>query len=502
MLAEEEKREARAKKEEERARKLEERRLRDEEKQRARDQKVKAKASAQTPKEEANEEPVVSDEEPPVLEPIPHVASIAPTEKPQVATDETKAKTLPGNENAIDPTLLPASDSDKTTVSQADQVSIESKKTELEPMVTAETGLHKTGSGLSGDAEAIGRRVFSAPVENETTPASALEPTASETEELAQATSNVEEAPVVKADITTAPAAGTTTANTAPAESKTAQPETTQATTVTSPADDSTKHDVPVVSRIAPPIAAVNPPVATTETTVSGPSTSPKSKESKGVSSWLKKLRRSSKATKPDNAASTPDTKEKGFVGGANLTAPKASNPSSDRGDSSMRDVAIAGKEPTTDPGATTTTAPALTPIVSPNDEDLYSASTHSNKAPGAIQRQSTSSPSISSLSSDEDNRGRSAIPRDREPLNQAEFVQAELQSGEHVDPALVAGEQVDPALIKQGGSQNEGSAEHFEEARDAFDSEKLSPPERGVVGRVGRSNDSPARDSKFLENL
>lgn len=93
----------------------------------------------------------------------------------------------------------------------------------------------------------------------------------------------------------------------------------------------------------------------------------------------------------------------------------------------------------------------------------------------------------------DEDTRGRSAIPREREPITQNQFVHEEIDKG-HIDPALT-----------RRGKESEsstGGGEEFEEARDTFDSEKLSPPAAGIVGGTERKSDSPARDSKFSEDL
>ena len=496
MYLEEEKREARAKKEEDRARKLEERRLRDEEKQKARNENIKSKGLIDSPQGTTGNKDALTEAEPPVLEPIPHVASIAPTDKVQAATEESNS---PGDEKRMDPTFIPMSEMDEITASQANLGKVDTEESDLEPVVTAESELPPTGT-LIGDAEAIARRVFSAPVENET--ASPSEPLASETKEIANSTSNIEEAPVVGAEVTEA-------LNTDPA-SMSAPP--LGLAPATGELGLAKRPDVPVTARIAPPVSAGTPDAATTVTTVSGPSTSPKAKESKGISSWLKtkfsRPRRTSKSLKSEPPTATATNKETGFVGGANLTAPEVSNPSSDHGGSSMRAVAMAGKD-TTDIGPTDqATAPELSPVVSPNDEDLYAASTRSPKGTGAAQRQSTDSPSISSLSSDEDTRGRSAIPRDREPLSQKEFLQEELMKGEHVDPALIAGEQVDPALVGQGHghgkgeSSSGGGGEEFEEARDTFDSEKLSPPDKSMIGGGSRKSDSPARDSRFLEDL
>jgi len=460
-----------------------------------RDEKVASKVPVpvEAPKEEAVVEPVVATAEPPVLNPIPPVASIAPIETLQTATpEEPKPNILPGDEQRLEPTFIPMSPMDEITASQANLAPTGTEEPELERMVTAESEISVAEQGISGDAEAIARRVYSAPVENETPLDPALEP---ETEEIIKATSNVEEAPVIKAVTATVPAV----AEIVPT------PVTAESTTMTS-------HEAPVATRVATPAtvatapapAPAPTPAPTTETTVSGPATS-KPKEGKGVSSWLKTKfsRRASKSINPENTPAATDNKEKGFIGGVTLTgAPEASNPSSDPGNSSMRDVAMAGKDTT----AATTTAPELSPVISPNDEDLYSALPLGHpKAARGIKRQSTSSASISSLSSDEDIRGRSAIPREREPLNQQEFLNDELKSGKHVDPALVAGVQLDPALASghgKGESSTSGGGEEFEEARDEFDSEKLSPPDKSIVAGKDRASGSPARDSKFLEDL
>lgn len=449
----------------------------------------------QTPIEDPEKDvdkPVVSEEEPPVLEPIPHVASIAPTEKLQSDTEQPKATVERGEVERMDPTFIPTSEMDEITASQANLGKVDTEESELEPVVTADTGVVSTEAvPIGGDAEEIARRVFASPIENE--PTTLADPEAVETEDLANATSKVEEAPVTKVEKAMSPAA--ISATDAPAV-----PDTTPALENTDTA--ATKPDAPVAARIAPLITAASPPAATTETTVSGPSATSKSKEGKGVSSWLKsKLRRSSKPTKPESTKSPTDSKEKGFVGGANLTAPDISNADSDHGDSSVREVAMAGKQ------TNTASVPEPSPVVSPNEEELYSASTHSNKPAGvAAQRQSSSSPSISSLSSDEDTRGRSNIPRDRQPLTQHEFLAEELKSGEHVDPSLVPGEHVDPALLSKQRSTAESSSgaagEEFEEAKDTFDAERLSPPDTSVMGDKARKSDSPARDSRFIEEL
>lgn len=431
-------------------------------------------------------ENLAAEEEPPVLEPIPHVAT------PKVA-EEPEFRTVPRDEERIAPTFMPMTEWDEVTMSQANLAPVHTEESDLAPAVTAESGT----SALSREAEAIAKRVFSAPVQNEALAGPGWEPTeadvqastAAEVQQAANTTEDVTQAPVVKAQLASVPATETLPITT----------ESTPATTTTEPSSTATKHDAPVVARVAPVIA----PVATTETTVSGPSFSSKAKDSKGVSSWLK-TKFSRRASKPIKPETTTDSKDKGFIGGATLTGGEASNTSSDHGHSSMREVAMAGRDTPRVPANTIYSA-----VVSPTTDDGHSDA--SPKATGAL-RQSTSSLSISSLSSDEDTRGRSSVPREREPpLTAREFVRSRTKDGDHVDPALagphdVATEapNVDPALTRSQGKASSSSAaggEEFEEARDTFDSEKLSPPAAGIVGGE-RKSDSPARDSKFLEDL
>lgn len=424
-------------------------------------------------------ENVAPEEEAPILEPSSHVAN-------PVVTEERQLETLPVEEKRIAPTFIPMSERDEVTMSQANLAPVSTEDSELESAVTADSGTGSVGV-LSGNAESIAQRVFSAPVQNEAHAGPGWEPTeadvqgstAAEVQQAANTTEDLDEAPVVEAQLATAPVTETIP--------------TVEAT----PATSTIKHDGPVAARIAPAIT----PAATTETIVSGPSSS-KGKDSKGVSSWLK-TKFSRRASKPSKPESTANSKEKGFVGGINLTGPEGSNAtSSDHGESSVREVAMAGKKTPHAPGTTTDLA-----VVSPTTEDGLDGT--SPKASGAL-RQSTSSPSISSLSSDEDTRGRSAVPREKEPLTAGEFVRSEIRDGEHVDPALagphVATEAptVDPALTRAHGkapSSSAGAGDEYEEARDDLDSEKLSPPAAGFVGGE-RKSDSPARDSKFVEDL
>ena len=443
---------------------MDERRLREEEKRRAREKKVAAESpgvvATDEPKgdTEADTEAVTAGPEPPILDPIPAITPLN--------TDEPKLETLPNNEESTALKSMQTSHLEPINASQASLAPVSTESSELEPVYTAESGAH-----VSGNAEEIARRVFSAPVEGAPATRTTLGDTISGTEQLVNETSNTEKAPVIRAETATVPAT-----------------ETEPPPAVAEPST-ATKHETPVAARVAPPI-----PAATIETTASGPTTSKlaKDKDTSKVSTWLKTKfsRRASKPAKPESTTAPTESKEKGFIGGVNLTGPDASNTSSDHGDSSMREVALAGKD----------TAPARTeaPLVSPTaHDDLYSASDRSlhtgPTAAGALRRDSLSSPSISSLSSDEDTRGRSAIPREREPISQKQFVQEEVEKG-HIDPALTHG--------SRESESSTGGGEEFEEARDRFDTEKLSPPAAGVLGGTGRKSDSPARDSKFLEDL
>ena len=445
---------------------MEGRRLREEEKRKAREAKAASEAPVVATKEEpkgdaeAGTEAVVAGPEPPVLDPIPAITPLG--------TDESKLETLPSDGEKTDSKPMPTSESDPIDASEANLAPVSTEDSGLSPMCTAESGGH-----LSGNPEEIARRVFSAPVDGEPATSTKLGDTNSGTEELVNETSNTEKAPVIAAETSIVPAT-----------------ETKQSPVVSKPSN-ATKPEAPIAARVTPTI-----PAATTETTVSGPAASKltKDKDTGKVSSWLKTKfsRRASKPAKPESTTAPTEGKEKGFIGGVSLTGPDASNTSSDHGDSSMREVALAGK----DTAATTTTTEA--PLVSPTaHDDLYSASDRSPQAgltaAGALPRDSLSSPSISSLSSDEDTRGRSAIPREREPITQTQSVHEEIEKG-HIDPALLP-------ESKESESSN-GGGEEFEEARDRFDTEKLSPPAAGVIGGTGRKSDSPARDSKFVEDL
>ena len=405
--------------------------------------------------EDADTEAVVAGPEPPKLDPIPATTPFT--------TDEPKFETVQIGEENLDPTFLPTSEMEPVNADQADLAPVSTGESELAQVYTAESGEH-----LSGTAEDIAKRVFAAPIEGEPT-----KNKKSSTEELVKDTSNTVASPIVGAELASASAV------------------TTERDPVVTEPSTTTKHETSVATRVVPTI-----PAATTETTVSGPSTSKsaKDKDTGKVSSWLKTKfsRRASKPTKPESTSAPVEGKEKAFVGGASLTGTDASNTSSDHGESSMREVAMAGK----DIASPTTEAPPVSPTA---QDDLYSASTRNvatgPTATGALQRESLSSASISSLSSDEDTRrGRSAIPREREPTTQNQILRQETDKG-HIDPALTG-------RAEEASESSTGAGDEFEETRDTFDTEKLSPPPAGILGGTERKSDSPARDSKFSEDL
>ena len=192
----------------------------------------------------------------------------------------------------------------------------------------------------------------------------------------------------------------------------------------------------------------------TTHTTATGPQTSPTSPKGESkVSSWLKNKfsRRTSKATSKPEVMPTTETSSKVVAGGATPEAGHgASTTSVGHHESSVREVAMAGRQESGGPDEREGAAVE-------DDDDLYAASGRENI--GQARRRSTSS--VSSLSSDGvAGRGRSGLRREE-------------------------------AASSPG--------EEFEEARDHFD-EKLAPPP--TFGTVGRVSDSPVRDSRFQEDL
>ena len=397
---EEEKRDAKAKKDEEKAKKAEEKRLKEEEKRRAKEAPSTSKAVV-----EPEEDRPTTASEPPVLDPIPKVEPIS-AEAPAVAS-------LSEEINPVE-TIVISSEEPRGTVT---------------PPVTD-----------PDRAELVATRVLSAPVvDDELPPVPDITPTG--TLEQAAAT------PLPPAESTS-----TTAASKDGLEPSTAM----ESTTLTKP----TKHTEPLTSRILP--------TSTTQTTITaGPSSAAKEPKSESkVSSWLKSkfsASRNSKLSKPADSkgAASPEsstTQNKAFVGGAALTAPAvaaatASNTSLDPATSSVHEVAFAGR-----------TQPADAAMFDGakernDDDDLYAASVPTSRSRQAARdRSSSSSPFISSVSSDEDTRGRSTMRRE------------ETESGDE-----------------------------FEEALDHFDEEALAPPAPLGESRIGGS---PVRDSKFQEIL
>ena len=394
-------------------------------------------------------------------------------------------KPLTSEEEKIPPAFIPSSEGEPMSADNADLAPTATTATTIEPMVTAETGEAPVTNVSS--AEEIARRVFAAPVEGKgnSGASAAKEVPTGQPQELAIATSNTEDAPVIA-------------------------PSTAPTTLITEASATVPKPEASAATRAAPSAAAVTP---MTETTVSGPSTSrsPKEKDSK-VSSWLKTKfsRRASKTIPPTTDQSTsgkPIISEpkdpKVFIGGANLGAPDetTAKTSSDHGESSMREVAMAGKD----------AGPVDAPIVSPTEPEeptVTSAAGH--------HHEDDDSTSISSLSSDEDTRGRSAVRlADTMPGNHQSPIFGSTNATHNRHAAATGatggdstiGEPMDPALPTSSGKDGQSSSvgagtDDFEEARDTFDSERLVPPEKGVVGGESRKSDSPARDSKFVEAL
>ncbi|KAL9098326.1 MAG: hypothetical protein Q9163_005995 [Psora crenata] len=462
---EEEKREEKVRKEEAKAKKAEEKRLRDEEKRKSRDQKAVHKPSTEPVTGESGKDTAAAVEEP---------------------TAPANMRTQAGEERRFSPESIPPSEMEPITAEGAVLVPTSTEESMIQPMVTADTGEVPVTSVTSADK--IPRRVFAAPVDHNTenlTTDTNDSPTR-EIRDLANATSNTQVAPVVGAKETSAPETEVRAANASNVTGTTAQPQT--------------------ISKLEPASAAhitsSAGPAAATDTTVSGPAApkSPKEKEAGKVSTWLK-TKFSRRAIKPSNTSSdathltiSEPRDPKVFVGGANLGAPDVTTTSPDREDSSMREVAMAGKE----------AGSVDAPVVSPTSPDKTSAT-------GLPHEPASSSTSISLVSSDEDTRGRSALRlADTIPGNQGSQPIFGATAATSDRPAAVANDSMplDPALPHSGGRQRSSSVggttgtDEFEEARDNFDSDMLVPPDKGVVGGEGRKSDSPARDSRFIEVL
>ena len=393
-----------------------------------------------------------TESEPPALDPIPKTEPIT-VEQPSVESSNVEEVNL-ASSTATD---------------------IRREPTTTDEPTAAEGSLAQAGPL---DAEVIAQRVLSAPVDNEL-----KEPSAPA--EQTTYGSPAEDSPASTAAV--------------------AEPvKTTVQSSETSPISPG-KHTEPVASRIAPSIPPSSTPAlpqgqSGTKTTVSvgdSKSTNKDAKPEGKVSSWLKnKLKRSNKTAKSTDPGKEPlpesAPQEKGFVGGAALTA--TSNTSVNRtgtGDSE-REVAMAGKPLASAPTATT-------------DSDLYSAS----PAAAGQPRRSLSSSSISSLTSSEDEaRGRTRLAREPKPMTHN--LRQSLRGEHPVGPVAPGGaETVDPVPAATGtgrdldkDSSDEDVEEEFEEAKDTFDSEALRPPKTVGTEAGARGSDSPVRDSKFSEDL
>lgn len=413
--------------------------------------------------------PPVENSEPPVLGPILKAEPIS------VKPDEQR---LIGP--AVPPVEQPAVEPAPTTDTKVESTTSQEREISIEP--ASATGSTAAPIG-SFTAELIAQRVISAPVDNEGTKSPPLP------ELLAAATETQDALESIPATLQPS----------VPALPKEEAPTTSPTSSVTKPGESVTNRNAPSITS-APPPAQTQPSSKTTVTAGHPKAQDPKS-ESK-VSSWLKtKFRRSSKPAKPSETGREPisesaPAQEKGFIGGANLTA--ASNTSVNRSGTgnSEREVAMAGKP------SVAATAPVTT---SANNEDLYGAS----PAAVAHPRRSLSSSSISSLSSSEgEARGRTRLPREPKPIEHN--LRTSLRGRHPVGPIVAGGAVVvDPVPAAKGTgrdldkeSSDEEVEEQFEEARDTFDSEGLKPPRKLGEGVVGRGSDSPVRDSKFSEDL
>ena len=236
--------------------------------------------------------------------------------------------------------------------------------------------------------------------------------------------------------------------------------------------------EAPLAGRVAP---AVIPAIAST---ASGPSSTPKSPKADQpkLSSWLKsKFGRGSKSSAASDEATTPASassskrlsKAKGTVEPTTSTA-AGGNPAVHPA-SSVRDVAMAGKQDPTN--TTAATAPSTSHAdrsrstsISSLSSDVPTSSAHHGREPDSFE-----------------------TPRGRTRGN--EFGKEVSSTGEHLPAAAAAA--AEPPTPAEG----EGSTpEEFEEARDHFDAGKLPLPSfKSAEGRVG---ESPVRDSRFVENL
>ena len=306
-----------------------------------------------------------------------------------------------------------------------------------------------------------------------------------------------------------------------------------------------TKHEEPVSSRIALPTVATTAgaaiPAPTTETTVSGPNKSPKEKDSNKVSSWLKTKfsRRTSKPVKPEasslaaatSAPSAPETEKDKTV--LSTTTDPGAPTGSEQGEDSMREVAIAGKDfagtatpltshpthPTTfwtgEAGTAAAVATSTPPVGAPHPDvdapaaqsDLYDNEEDGDRkdskeatTPGDNESV-TSSPEISSLSSDEDTRGRSAI---RLADEMGLPTGTEAQQPVNKRAGMVVPDLPAEAIAATSASTAEKESDLTEDkaAEEGEDAVEDLPPPSKLNTTEGRASESSARDSRFVEEL
>ncbi|MCJ1247508.1 hypothetical protein MMC30_004722 [Trapelia coarctata] len=412
---EEEKRAERARKEEEKQRKIEEKRQRDEEKRLREEEKRKSKSSpvgasivlARKAKETPAEKPA------PTLDPISHPAPNA-TEK-IVPAATAPANTFERDETAIEEGPAPPREETEAVVTRdLEPIAVEEFVPAAEETIIPENVDRDT-------AEDIVARVFAAPV----------------------ITSSGE---VTVPDLPSKETIPST-------ESEISKPNAANATSETTRETATTK---PVEKRIAPP------PVAT-DTTTQSPPASPKQEHGTKLTSWLKnKLRRgsASKSSKPATEETLKPLPESSKGTTIPISSTAAPVTSTSQTPSSVREVAMAGKQ-----------------------DDASIAAQHT------LSRSRSRSTSISSLSSDEPTALAESLSSPSPQAETALTGEVEASRGRSESQELRK-----MSTATSGGEREE----EFEEAKDHFDAEKLPVPSFPQ----GRVAESPVRDSKFVEIL
>ena len=177
---------------------------------------------------------------------------------------------------------------------------------------------------------------------------------------------------------------------------------------------------------------------------------------------------------------------------GTTVLTPAPGLPDPDAGDSSMPNVAMAGKEKDISP-----IAEATPPVVSPLPDDGPANYTDTTA------HQQRESSEISSLSSDEDTRGRSNV-RLADSLGLPKNEPKGHTSTAHQQPVNKRAGMFVPDMPGSVGKTSSTSGGEFEEAKDELDDdEKLSPPPTVLPGaEETRKSSSSVRDSKFVEVL